>query len=143
VGLILRAEGPPGARVVLDDIKVEDFVAGLKVGPGARSVATHLHVGHAGEVGVEAAASGLDLSNSVIQSDDVGVRLTGYLPGAPGDAPRILDNEINARGPGIAVEDGTPGEARNNSIGVRPGRCIVGISHLGDFRERENLCHPL
>jgi len=142
VGLVLHAEGPPGARVVLDDIKIEDFVAGLKVGPGTRSVATHLHVGHAGEVGVEAAGSGLDLSNSVIQADDVGVRLTGYLPGAPGDAPRILDNEINARGPGIAVEDGTPGEARNNSIGVRPGRCIVGVSRFGDFRERENLCHP-
>lgn len=142
-GLVLHAEGPPGARVVLDNVKIEDFVAGVKVGQGTRSVATHLHVGHAWEVGVEAIGSGLDLSNSVIQAEDVGVRLAGYLPNAPSDAPRILDNEINARGPGIAVEDGTPGEARNNSIGVRPGRCIVGASRLGDFRERENLCHPL
>jgi hypothetical protein len=142
VGLVLHAEGPPGARVVLDDIKVEDFIAGLKVGPGTRSVATHLHVGHAGEVGVEATGSGLDLSNSAIEAGEVGVRLTGYLPGAPGDAPRILDNEIKARS-GVFVAEGTPGEVRNNAIGAAPGRCIVGVSRLGDFRERENLCHPL
>lgn len=143
-GLVLRGDGPPGARVVLDDIKFEGFVSGLVVGLGTRSVATHLHIGHAEEVGVEVTGSGLDLSNSVIDAGLVGVRLSGYVPGKPGDAPRILDNEISARGiAGIYVSDGTPGEARNNSIGVLPGRCIVGGSHAGDFKERANLCHPL
>jgi hypothetical protein len=85
----------------------------------------------------------MDLSNSVIDAGLVGVRLSGYVPGAPSDAPRILDNEITARGiAGIQVADGTPGEARNNSISVPPGRCILGFSRAGDFRERANLCHP-
>jgi hypothetical protein len=143
VGLLLRGEGPPGARVVLDDVKIEGFISGIVAGQGTRSVATHLHVGHAEEVGVEVTGSGMDLSNSVVDAGLVGVRLSGYVPGAPGDAPRILDNEITARGiAGIQVADGTPGEARNNSISVPPGRCILGFSSTGDFRERANLCHP-
>jgi hypothetical protein len=144
VGLVLHGGGTPGARVVLDSVKLEGFVTGLAASQGARAVATHLHVGHAGEVGVEVTGAGLDLSNSVVDAGAIGVRLAGYVPGAPGDAPRIQDNEINARGiAGIYVADGTPGEARNNAIGVPPGRCIVGASHAGDFKERANLCHPL
>ena len=144
VGVSLRAgESPPGARVVLDEVKLDGFVSGIVAGPGSRAVATHVNVIHADEVGVEINGSGMDLSNSVIDAGAVGVRLTGYVPGAPGDAPRILDNQIAARGiAGIYVTDGTPGEARNNSIGVPPGRCIVGFSRSGDFRERANLCHP-
>jgi hypothetical protein len=138
------ARGGIDARVVLDAVKLEGFVTGLIAAQGARSVATHLHIGHAAEVGVEVTGAGLDLSNSVIDAGGIGVRLAGYVPGAPGDAPRIQDNEINARGiAGIYVADGTPGEARNNAIGVPPGRCIVGASHAGDFKERANLCHPL
>jgi hypothetical protein len=144
VGLVLHGDGEPGARVVLDAVKLEGFVTGLVAAQGARSVATHLHIGHAAEVGVEVTGAGLDLSNSVIDAGGIGVRLAGYVPGAPGDAPRIQDNEISARGiAGIYVADGTPGEARNNAIGVPPGRCIVGASHAGDFKERANLCHPL
>ena len=139
VGLVLRAEGPPGARVVLDDVKLEDFVAGLKAGPGTRSVATHLHVGHAGEVGVEAAGSGLDLSNSVIEAGEVGVRLTGYLPGAPGDAPRILDNEIRARS-GVFVTD-TPAKCATTPSAWRRAAASSASAVLA-ISASANLCHP-
>jgi hypothetical protein len=144
IGLTLESGGMVGARAMLDKVSFDDFVRGMVIGPGARVVASHVHVGHAQDVGVEVTGSDLDMSNSVIEAGLVGVRLSGYLPGAHVDAPTIQNNDILVHGiAGIKVADGTPGMARNNSIGVQTGRCIAGFTRAGDFHEHANLCHPL